>query len=198
MRNLVAVEFLTLDGVMQGLGSPDEDRDGGFEHGGWGLPYAEAMHEVLDPDGLSRTSAYLFGRRTYDKMAAFWPSQPDENPMAASLNSSPKHVATRGRPSLDWQGAVPLKGELTSAVGQLTAEGEGDIVILGSGDVVRQLVTADLVDELRLFIHPLLLGTGKHLFGGLSAPRALHLTSVAATSRGTIAAVYTRKGPDQT
>lgn len=104
MRNLVAVEFLTLDGVMQGLGSPDEDRDGGFEHGGWGLPYAEAMHEVLDPGGLGRTSAYLFGRRTYDKMAAFWPSQPDENPMAASLNSSPKHVATRGRPSLDWQG----------------------------------------------------------------------------------------------
>ncbi|UVE93992.1 dihydrofolate reductase family protein [Dietzia sp. B32] len=198
MRNLVAVEFLTLDGVMQGLGSPDEDRDGGFEHGGWGLPYAEAMHEVLDPGGLSRTSAYLFGRRTYDKMAAFWPSQPDENPMAASLNSSPKHVATRGQPSLDWQGAVPLKGDLTSAVGQLTAEGEGDVVILGSGDVVRQLLTADLVDELRLFIHPLLLGTGKHLFGGLSAPRAFRLTSVAATSTGTIAAVYTRKGPDQT
>ncbi|GAA1723863.1 Dihydrofolate reductase [Dietzia kunjamensis subsp. schimae] len=197
MRNLVAVEFLTLDGVMQGLGSPDEDRDGGFEHGGWGLPYAEAMHEVLDPGGLGRTSAYLFGRRTYDKMAAFWPSQPDENPMAASLNSSPKHVATRGRPSLDWQGAVPLNGELTSAVGQLTAEGEGDIVILGSGDVVRQLLRADLVDELRLFIHPLLLGTGKHLFGGLPAPRALRLTSVAATSRGTIAAVYTRTGSEQ-
>lgn len=197
MRNLVAVEFLTLDGVMQGLGSPDEDRDGGFEHGGWGLPYAEAMHEVLDPGGLGRTSAYLFGRRTYDKMAAFWPSQPDENPMAASLNSSPKHVATRGRPSLDRQGAVPLNGELTSAVGQLTAEGEGDIVILGSGDVVRQLLRADLVDELRLFIHPLLLGTGKHLFGGVPAPRALRLTSVAATNRGTIAAVYTRTGSEQ-
>lgn len=191
MRKLVAVEFLSVDGVMQGLGSPDEDRDGGFDHGGWGAPYADVMHEVVDPAGLGATSAYLFGRRTYEKLAAFWPFQPSDNPMAASLNSSPKHVATRTRTTLDWTGSVPVHGELAEAVRHLKAEGEGDVVILGSGDIARQLMTADLIDEVRLFIHPLLLGTGKRLFGDLPAPRALRLTSVGTTSKGTLAVMYT-------
>jgi dihydrofolate reductase len=190
MSKLAAVEFLSVDGVMQGLGSPDEDRNGGFEHGGWGGPYAEVMHEVVDPAGLGATSAYLFGRRTYDKLATFWPYQPSGNPMAASLNSAPKFVATRTRPVLDWTGAVPLQGELTEAVRKLKSEGDGDVVILGSGDLVRQLLTAGLIDELRLFVHPLLLGTGKQLFSDLPAPRALQLTSVSTTSKGTVAAVY--------
>lgn len=190
MSKLVAVEFLSVDGVMQGLGSPDEDRDGGFERGGWGAPYGDVMHEVVDPRGLGATSAYLFGRRTYDKLAAFWPFQSNENPMAASLNSSPKHVATRTSPALEWTGAVPLHGELTEAVRKLKSEGDGDVVILGSGDVVRQLMAAGLIDELRLFIHPLLLGTGKQLFGDVPTPRALRLTSFATTSKGTVAVVY--------
>ena len=137
MRKLVAVEFLSVDGVMQGLGSPDEDRDGGFEHGGWGAPYGDVLHEVVDPAGLGATSAYLFGRRTYEKMAAFWPFQSDDNPMAASLNSLPKYVATRTHPVLDWKGSEPLLGDLTDAVPRLTSEGSGDVVILGSGEVVR-------------------------------------------------------------
>lgn len=110
MRKLVAVEFLSVDGVMQGLGSPNEDREGGFEHGGWGLPYGDVLHEVVDTAGLDETSAYLFGRRTYQKLAAFWPFQPDDNPMAASLNSSPKYVATRSGATLGWKGSVPLHG----------------------------------------------------------------------------------------
>ncbi|KAA0918950.1 dihydrofolate reductase family protein [Dietzia sp. ANT_WB102] len=192
MRRLVAVEFLTLDGVMQGLGSPTEDRSGGFDHGGWGVPYGDVMHEVIDPNGLAGTSAYLFGRRTYEKMAAFWPTQPDDNPMAASLNSAPKYVATRSTPPLEWAGAVRLRGELTAGVQQLRAEGEGDVVILGSGDVVRQLLAVDRIDELRLFIHPLLLGDGKRLFGGVPEPRSFRLKSINTTSKGTIAAVYTK------
>ena len=194
MRKLVAVEFLSVDGVMQGLGSPDEDRDGGFNDGGWGASYGDVMHEVVDPAGLGGTSAYLLGRRTYEKLAAFWPFQSHDNPMAASLNSSPKHVATRTRPALDWTGAVPLHGELIEAVRRLKSEGEGDVVILGSGDVVRQLMAAGLIDELRLFIHPLLLGTGKRLFGDLPTPRALRLMSVGTTSKGTMAAIYTLDG----
>jgi dihydrofolate reductase len=190
MRRLVAVEFMSVDGVMQGLGSPDEDRDGGFEHGGWGAAYGDVLHEVIDPTGFPTTSAYLFGRRTYEKMAAFWPFQPDDNPMAASLNSSPKFIATRTNPALDWKGSEPLLGDLTDSVSQLKSEGNGDIVILGSGDVARQLMAADLVEELRLFVHPLLLGTGKRLFGGLPMPRALRLMSVATTSKGTVAATY--------
>lgn len=199
MRKLVAVEFLSVDGVMQGLGSPDEDRDGGFDNGGWGVPYGEAIHEVVDPAGLGATSAYLFGRRTYEKLAAFWPFRSPDDPMAASLNSSPKYVATRTRPALGWTGAVPLQGELTDAVRLLKSEGEGDVVILGSGDVARQLMAAGLLDELRLFIHPLLLGAGKRLFGDLPSPRALRVISVATTSQGTLAVTYERDGlPDVT
>ncbi|EFC84641.1 dihydrofolate reductase family protein [Parafrankia sp. EUN1f] len=196
MRRLVAVEFLSVDGVMQGLGSPDEDRDGGFEHGGWGVPFAEALHEVIDPAGLGGTSAYLFGRRTYEKMAAFWPFQPDDNPMAAALNATPKYVATRTLSApLPWKGAEPLEGDLVTAVTRLkNAEDRADVVILGSGALVRQLMEVDLVDELRLFVHPLLLGAGKHLFGGLPAPRPLQLTSSATTSRGTVALTYAVEG----
>lgn len=190
MAKLAAVEFVSADGVMQSLGSPDEDRDGGFEHGGWGAPYGDVLHEVMDPEGVGTTSAYLLGRRTYELMAGFWPTQSDDNPMAASLNSAPKHVASRTRTSFEWNGAVPLRGELPDAVQRLKSEGDGDIVILGSGDVVRQLLAAGLVDELRLFIHPLLLGTGKRLFGELPAPSELGLTSVAATSKGTLSVVY--------
>ena len=194
LRKLVAVEFLSVDGVMQGLGSPEEDRDGGFEHGGWGMPYSDALHEVVDTTGLDATSAYLFGRRTYEKMAAFWPFQPYDNPMAASLNSAPKYVATRTRPALDWTGSELLLGDLGDAVPRLKSEGSGVIVVLGSGDLVRQLMAAGLVDELRLFVHPLLLGTGKRLFGNVPTPRALHLESVAMTSKGTVAVTYTLEG----
>lgn len=191
MRKLVAVEFLSVDGVMQGLGSPGEDREGGFEHGGWGVPYGDVLNEVIDTAALGETSAYLFGRRTYEKLAAFWPFQPDEDPMAASLNASPKYVASRSRPMLDWHGSVPLPGELTTAVQQVKSDGDGTVVILGSGDVVRQLMVAGLIDELRLFVHPLLLGAGKRLFGDLPMPRPLRLMNVATTSKGTIAATYT-------
>ena len=114
MSKLVAVEFLSVDGVMQGLGSPEEDRDGGFEHGGWGVPYSRRTSRGGEHDRSRReTSAYLFGRRTYEKMAAFWPFQPDDNPMAASLNSAPKYVATRTRPALDWKGSELLLGDLS-------------------------------------------------------------------------------------
>ena len=190
MRKLAIVEFLSVDGVMQGLGSPDEDRDGGFEHGGWGGPFGAALGEVLSPDVGAQTSAYLFGRRTYEKMAAFWPTQPDTDPMAASLNSTPKYVATRTLRDLGWSGATVLAGDVVEAVGDLKADGSGTVVALGSGDLVRQLMAAGLVDELRLFVHPLLLGTGKRLFGDLPSPSSLRLEDIASTSLGTVALTY--------
>ncbi|MER7605859.1 dihydrofolate reductase family protein [Nocardioides sp. NPDC127503] len=190
MRKLAIVEFLSVDGVMQGLGSPDEDRDGGFEHGGWGAAYGAAVGEVLSPDVGAQTSAYVMGRRTYQKMAEFWPTQPDTNPMAASLNSTPKHVATRALHDLAWSGASVLEGDVVEAVAGLKTEGQGTIVALGSGDLVRQLMSAGLVDELRLFVHPLLLGTGKRLFGDLPSPCSLRLEDIASTSLGTVALTY--------
>lgn len=194
MRSLVVIEFLTVDGVMQGLGSPDEDTEGGFTHGGWGAPYAQAIHEAVAADGLERTSAYLFGRRTYEKMAAFWPHQPDEDPMARHLNGTPKHVATRTLVDLDWDGAEVLSGDLEAAVAELKSDGEGEVAVLGSGELVHQLMLHDLVDELQLFVHPLLLGTGKRLFRGLPAPRPLRLTSSSTTSLGTLVLRYDVKG----
>jgi len=188
MRTLNAVEFLTVDGVMQGLGSPDEDTDGGFRHGGWGARFTEG----IDPsDNLGGTSAYLFGRKTYQKMAAFWPRQPDTNPIAAHLNATPKFVATRTLTSLDWEGAEGLDGDLETSVRRLKADGDGGITILGSGVLVHQLMQLHLVDGFRLFVHPLLLGTGKRLFGELPEPRSLHLVGVDSTPLGSIAINYT-------
>lgn len=190
MRRLVIIEFLTIDGVMQGLGSPGEDTDGGFTHGGWGAPYADAVHETIAAQEPNLTTAYLFGRRTYQKMADFWPHQPVDNAMARHLNQTPKYVATRTLIELDWQGAALLDGDLAGAVAGLKAEGDGDIAVLGSGVLVHQLMSLDLVDEMRLFIHPLLLGTGKRLFCDLPRPRALTLTSSSTTSRGTVVLGY--------
>jgi len=186
MRTLAAIEFMTVDGVMQGLGSPEEDTDGGFRHGGWGAPFAAAT----PVSGLGDTTAYLFGRKTYEKMAAFWPHQADSNPIAAHLNAAPKFVATRTLSALDWPGSQVLAGDLVTAVSELKQNGSGTVAILGSGVLVHELMTNHLVDELRLFVHPLLLGTGKRLFRELPAPRSLRLMDFSTTALGTLVLSY--------
>lgn len=191
MRELVVIEFITLDGVMQGLGSPDEDRDGGFEHGGWAAPYADDVQTEVAGEGLSSTTAYLFGRRTYDKMAAFWPGQPDTNPMAAHLNATPKYVASRTPAALTWRNAQVLDSELVPAVTRLKSQGAGTIAVLGSGVLVEDLVAHDLVDRYRLFLHPLLLGTGKRLFRETDQPVHLRLADCTRTSTGVLLLDYT-------
>lgn len=190
MGTLVMIEFLTVDGVMQGLGSPGEDPEGGFVHGGWGAPYAESVHQVTASAGFARTSSYLFGRRTYEKMAAFWPHQPADNPVAAHLNATPKYVASRTLTEAAWPGTRILSTDAVDAVRGLRAGEDGDIAVLGSGVLCRELLAEDLVDEIRLFVHPLLLGSGKRLFGELPVPRRLALRSVARTDLGTVALVY--------
>ncbi|GEK20529.1 dihydrofolate reductase family protein [Cellulomonas xylanilytica] len=190
MRTLKLIEFLTLDGVMQGLGSPDEDRDGGFEHGGWAGPYGDQVLMQAAVEGLASTDAYLFGRRTYEKMAAFWPFQPDENPMAAHLNATPKFVATQTARDLTWAGAQVLDGPLGPAVQSLKEQGDGTIAVLGSGVLAQDLMALDLVDGFSLFLHPLLLGTGKRLFRELDAPRALRLVDCTPTTTGVLLLEY--------
>ena len=188
---LAAIEFTSVDGVMQGLGSPDEDRDGGFAHGGWGTAYAPGIAEI-GSRGAAETQAYLFGRRTFERMAAFWPTQPDSNPMAASMNSQPKYVVSSTLRDPDWAHTTVLDGDPARTVAELKDRTEGTIVILGSGVLLHALMRAQLVDELRVFVHPLLLGTGKRLFGDLPNPTALHLADVSSTSLGTVALRYTR------
>ncbi len=191
MRDLVVIEFITLDGVMQGLGSPDEDRDGGFEHGGWAAPYGDDVQAAAAAEGVKGTTAYLFGRRTYEKMAAFWPSQPDTNPMAKHLNAADKYVATRTPFEPDWQRAQVLDGELAAAVTDLKSHGSGTIAVLGSGVLVEELVAHDLIDRYRLFLHPLVLGTGKRLFRESDRPTRLRLAGCTPTSTGVLLLDYT-------
>jgi len=190
MRTLSVIEFVTLDGVMQGLGSPDEDRDGGFEHGGWSAPYASDDQQAAAVDSMTATTTYLFGRRTYEKMIAFWPHQPDDNPMAAHLNAAPKYVATRTLQEVTWANAKILDGDAVPAVRRLKEQGDDTIVVLGSGVLVQQLMVNDLVDSYRLFVHPLLLGTGKRLFRELDRPRPLRLTDCTPTSTGVLMLSY--------
>ncbi|MGH2752291.1 MAG: dihydrofolate reductase family protein [Actinomycetota bacterium] len=190
MGSLLVVEFVTLDGVMQGLGSPDEDRDGGFEHGGWSAPYQDETQFASATESLSSTSAYLFGRRTYEKMVEFWPNQPVDNPMAAHLNAAPKYVASRTLTDLTWHNAQLLRGDLTTAVTALKDALDGNIVVLGSGVLVEQLIACDLVDGYRLFLHPLLLGTGKRLFRALDHPCRLRLLHAEPTSTGVLMLSY--------
>ncbi|MGW9167650.1 dihydrofolate reductase family protein [Agromyces sp. NPDC055658] len=197
MRRLIAIEFLSVDGVMQGLGSPDEDREGGFEHGGWGAPYAEAIHASSASGGLGGTTAYLFGRKTYEKMAAFWPSVPDGNPIAAHMNATEKHVATGTMTEFGWHNTRALSGDLVDGVEALKRAGDGAIAILGSGVLVRALLEAGLIDGLRLFVHPLILGSGKRLFGDLESPRALALTGCNTTPMGSLVLEYDVEHDDE-
>ena len=190
MRKLTVIEFVTLDGVMQGLGSPDEDRDGGFEHGGWAAPFFDEDQAAAAVEGLKSTTAYLFGRKTYEKMIGYWPSQPDENPMAAHLNATPKYVATRTLTSLNWSNSQRLGGDPWSAVRDLKAQGDGNIAVLGSGMLVQDLIANNLVDGYRLFVHPLLLGTGKRLFREMDRPRQLKLVDWTATTTGVLMLTY--------
>lgn len=189
MAELVLAEFVTLDGVMQGFGSVDEDRDGGFELGGWGPPYGDEAQLRRAVESLPSTAAYLFGRRTYEKMAQFWPHQPDTNPIAAHLNRTVKYVASRTLDEAVWANSQLLQGELVPSVEALKARHEGTVVVLGSGVVAEQLVAADLVDGYRLFVHPIVLGTGKRLFRSTS-PRRLRLVDVTPTSTGVVMLTY--------
>jgi dihydrofolate reductase len=190
MRKLAVIEFVTLDGVMQGLGSPDEDREGGFQYGGWGQPYGDEVLRQKAAEGMRDTTAYLLGRRTYEKMAAYWPHQPDDNPIAAHFNAAPKYVVTRTLAQLEWAGSEAVDGDVGESVAALKAQGEGTIAVLGSGVLVQALIENEQVDEYRLFVHPLVLGTGKRLFREYPRPLQLRLVDCTPTSTGVLLLTY--------
>jgi dihydrofolate reductase len=190
MRELAVIEFVTLDGVMQSLGSPDEDRDGGFEYGGWSAPYGDEVLGKEAGEGLAATTAYLFGRRTYEKMAAYWPAEPDANPIAAHLNATPKYVVTRTLTTLGWAGSEVLGVDIVASVNDLKQHGDGTIVVLGSGVLVQTLIEHGLIDEYQLFVHPLVLGTGKRLFRQTQRPIPLRLTGCTPTTTGVLLLSY--------
>ena len=191
MSRIIVNENVTLDGVMQAPGRPDEDRRDGFEHGGWGQPYFDEVMGQKAGEGMARTEAFLFGRRTYQDFASVWPNMPEDNPFAAVLNERTKYVAsTTLREPIPWANATLLQGELGRSVTALKERADKDIVVLGSGELVRALMERDLVDRFVLWIHPLVLGSGRKLFtDGISSP-PLRLVDTVTTSTGVVIATY--------
>ena len=192
MRKIVAFENVTLDGVMQAPGHPDEDRRGGFEHGGWAAPYADEEGMKAAAAGMGETDAVLLGRVTYAQFATVWPNQPD-NPFGAFLNATRKYVASRtlGAP-LPWANSQLLDGDAADAVKRLREEAGRNITILGSGELVRSLLKAGLIDDLVLQIHPIVLGSGRRLFGDEGTLATFKLADQRTTSTGVIVATYSR------
>jgi len=191
MRKVVVFMNLTLDGVMQAPGRADEDTRGGFEHGGWAMPYADQEMGKVAAESMATTGALVFGRRTYEDFYSVWPNRTDDNPFSTVLNNTPKYVAsTTLEEPLRWVNSTLLQGDGAKAVAKLKDQPGKDLVILGSGELVRSLMRRNLIDIYVLQIHPLLLGAGRRLFSddGLSA--ALKLVDTKITSTGVIIATY--------
>ncbi|MPZ83981.1 MAG: dihydrofolate reductase [Actinophytocola sp.] len=197
MSKIVVDTFLTVDGVLQAPGAPDEDREGGFTHGGWQAPlFDEAAGEFVG-EGFARIEGLLLGRKTYEIFAAYWPRIADDHPDAAAgqaLNALPKYVASRTLTGVEWQNSTLLGDDVTAAVAKLREQQGGEIHVMGSGDLVQTLIRHDLVDEYRLMIFPVVLGTGKKLFAEGAVPTALELVESRTTPGGVVICVYRRAG----
>src|SRR5260221_3947940 len=190
MRKIVATISLTLDGVMQAPGRPDEDTRGGFEYGGWAGPYKDSVMMEAMGKGMAQGSDLLFGRRTYEDFFAVWPGRKD-NPFTALLDNSQKYVASRTlREPLPWQNSALLSGDAAETVTRLKEQPGKDLVVLGSGDLLQTLMRHGLVDVYVLLIHPLLLGRGRRLFGDDAQRSALRLVGTVTTTTGVMIATY--------
>ena len=201
MRTLIVAEFISLDGVIQAPGGPEEDPKGEFHLGGWAAPYDDEAIGQSGQDLYSQPFDLLLGRRTYDIWAPYWPQVPADSPargIADLFNSVRKLVATHRPESLDWQNSHALKGNITDAVAALKRQGGASLLTWGSGDMVRQLLAAGLVDELRLLIHPVVLGRGKRLFDDTAQPSAFTLAHSAITPGGVLITRYVRSGEVRT
>ncbi len=195
MGKVVVFTSLTLDGVMQAPGRPDEDLRGGFEHGGWATPYADPDLGRMAGESMASTGGLLLGRRTYEDFYAYWPNRTD-NPFTAVLDNTQKYVAsTTLQEPLPWQNSTLLEGDAAAAVARLKQRLDKDLVVLGSGALVQSLQRGDLVDEYILLIHPLVLGSGRRLFADGGTFTALRLVDSRTTTSGVLTATYRPAGP---
>jgi dihydrofolate reductase len=201
MRKHIVSTFISLDGVVQAPGGPNEDPSGDFRFGGWIVPYASEATSQNLKDLLSQPFDLLLGRATYDIFASYWPHVPaDSNSraMADLFNSVPKHVATHRPGTLDWQNSHALEGELADAIRALKSQDGADLLTFGSSDMVRQLLAVGLVDELRLLIFPVVLGRGKRLFGDNALASAFTLAHSTSSPGGVLITRYIRNGEVRT
>lgn len=192
MGKLAVVNFMSLDGVMQSVLSPDEDRDGGFDRGGWVLPYVDATVEKFMSDSTTAASALLLGRRTYEIFARTWPYADRSDQAVAAMNTLPKYVASRTLTDLEWENSSLLGADVPAEVAQIKKRTDGEIVLLGSGGLLRALLEHDLIDEYRLLLFPLILGGGKQLFPNGTTPQSLILTDSTASTTGVLINTYSR------
>jgi dihydrofolate reductase len=189
MRKVVVFNNLTLDGVIQAPGRPEEDRRGGFQHGGWAAPYG-AMQSSEAGEVLPGFGALLLGRRTYEVLYDYWPKQTN-NPFTEILNKLPKYVAsTTLKEPLPWVNSTLLKGDVAQAVAALKAQQGEDLVVMGSSELIQTLIKHNLIDLYVLLIHPLVLGSGRRLFSDRGASATLQLVSAKATPNGVVVATY--------
>ena len=196
MRKVIVLTFVSLDGVMQAPGGPEEDASGGFRFGGWTVPYFdEAVGKEMD-DQMGKPFDLLLGRKTYDLFASFWPHQTD--PPAASLNEARKYVASRKPRKLDWKNSTLLSGDVVEEVRKLKQEDGPELQVHGSADFIQTLLKNDLVDELWLKIFPVTLGAGKRLFGEGTSPAAFKVVKSMTSPSGVIVASYQRSGDVKT
>jgi dihydrofolate reductase len=195
MPKLIVNAFLTLDGVMQAPGGPDEDRESGFVHGGWQFPYTDEQTGKLVTDGLADAGGFLLGRKTYDIFSSYWPKVTDpENPIAVALNSRPKYVVSRTLERVAWNNSRLIQGDIVAELQKLREQPGTGVHTWGSTDLLQTLFQHDLVDELRTFVYPVLLGTGKRLFREGIRPAALELVESITTKKGGVYLRYRRAG----
>jgi dihydrofolate reductase len=190
MSRVLVLNNVTLDGVMQAPGRPDEDNRGGFAHGGWALPYNDAVMGKIMAEGMAKGGSLLLGRRTYEDFFSVWPNRTD-NPFTEVLNNVQKYVAsTTLQEPLPWTNSTLLKGDAADAVAELKKHQGKDLVVLGSGQLVQSLMRRNLIDEYMLLIHPLVLGSGRRLFNDGGTLSALHLVDSKTTTTGVVIATY--------
>jgi dihydrofolate reductase len=193
--NLTTITNVSVDGVMQGLGGPDEDRSGGFERGGWALPLFDNEAATFVNQVYQRADAFLFGRRTYEIFAGYWGAITDpDNPIAAALNTRPKYVASTTLTDPQWADTTVLSDDVAAAIGELKAKPAGELQVHGSGRLVRWLLENQLVDELTLLIYPVVVGQGRRLFPDTGPDLALDLVESRSTPKGVTIQVYRPTG----
>lgn len=197
MRNVIVSEFLTLDGVMQAPGGADEDRSGGFEHGGWQMPYLDEVAGSHISESMAESGGLLLGRKTYEIFAGYWPSAPPEEPIAAQMNAFAKYVvSTTLDEPLEWSNSLLIRGDVPEEVAKLKQQPGKDLHVIGSGDLSQTLMQHDLVDEYRLMINPLVLGSGKRLFREEGVRIPLELVDIKSTSTGVLILTYRPAGKE--
>jgi dihydrofolate reductase len=193
MRTLIVNTFMTLDGVMQAPGAPQEDDSDGFTHGGWSVNYwDDQMTEVMG-EAMKTPFDLVLGRKTYDIFAAYWPNATDELG-AKPLNDATKYVASRGRPTLEWSRSVLIEGDAADGIAALKKEDGPELQVHGSADLIQTLLRHNLVDRYRLWIFPLVIGSGKRLFADGTVPAGLKLVNSTTSTTGVVIGTYEPSG----